>query len=202
MADKRDVKKDDEDAENAPVKSGPSKMPMVLAIVNTLALGGLAAFVVLSRPASDDVKDKKVPGAVAVEATHATEHGDEDHAGEHGGAHGAADEAAHDDHAEPSTIVGLGVFIINLKDPSGDRYLKAKIGVEVLGEGDIKKVVEERTAKVRYEVNMILSNLKVADVSGPQNMEALRKVILVRAKKALAPEIKVIGVWPEEWVIQ
>ncbi len=202
MADKREEKKDDEDAENAPVKSGPSKMPMVLAIVNTLALGGLAAFVVLSKPASDDVKDKKVPGAVAVEAAHATEHGDEAHAGEHGGAHGAADEAAHEDHAEPSTIVGLGVFIINLKDPSGDRYLKAKIGVEVLGEGDIKKAVEERTAKVRYEVNMILSNLKVADVSGPENMEALRKVILVRAKKALAPEIKVIGVWPEEWVIQ
>ena len=135
-------------------------------------------------------------------ASHAAEeHGSEgdDHAtadDEHGEARGEA--GAH----TPTLIVPLGAFIINLKDPGGERYLKAKIGMEVAGEGEVKKQAEGKVSKVRYEIIMTLSDLRVVDVSGPEKIEALKKTMLQKARKALAPELKVTGIYPEEWVIQ
>jgi hypothetical protein len=49
---------------------------------------------------------------------------------------------------------------------------------------------------------LALAGLRVADVTGPEKIEQLRKVMLQRARKALAPDIKVVGIWPEEWIVQ
>jgi flagellar basal body-associated protein FliL len=74
--------------------------------------------------------------------------------------------------------------------------------MEVAGEGAVKKEAEGKVSKVRYEILMVLSDLRVVDVSGPEKIEGLKKVMLQKAKKALAPAIKVVGIYPEEWVIQ
>lgn len=192
---------------DAPKPKG-SKLPLIVAIVNTVGLLGLGAFVALSK-GKDDTKDAKAgkggKDAHAVASAAAADHGDE-HGGsadEHGdGDHGDGDHAAAPDAHGKTLIVPLGVFVINLKDPGGEKYLKAKIGLEVAGEGEVKKEAEGKVSKVRYEILMVLSDLRVVDVSGPEKIETLKKVMLQKAKKALAPGIKVVGIYPEEWVIQ
>ncbi len=185
-----------------------SKLPLIVAIVNTVGLLGLAGFVVLSK-GKDDSKDAKAgkggKDAHAVASAAAADHGDP-HGGSadgHGeGEPGEGDHAAAPDAHGKTLIVPLGVFVINLKEPGGDRYLKAKIGMEVAGEGEVKKEAEGKVSKVRYEILMVLSDLRVVDVSGPEKIETLKKVMLQKAKRALAPGIKVVGIYPEEWVIQ
>lgn len=184
-----------------------SKLPLIVAIVNTVGLLGLAGFVVLSKGKGDSTDAKgKDAHAVASHAAAEGEHPVGDHAAEHAAEHGDG-EAAADAHAEAgghqaTLIVPLGAFVVNLKDQGGERYLKAKIGMEVAGEGETKKEAEGKVSKVRYEILMVLSDLRVVDVSGPEKIEMLKKTMLQKAKKALAPEIRVTGIYPEEWVIQ
>lgn len=199
-------KKDGDGHGEADAKPKGSKLPLIFAIVNTVGLLGLAGFVVLSK-GKDEPKDAKGKDAHSIASQAAEEHGDEAAAhGEAADGHGEG-EAAADAHGEAGAakatlIVPLGGFIINLKDPGGERYLKAKIGMEVAGEGEVKKEAEGKVSKVRYEILMVLSDLRVVDVSGPEKIEGLKKVMLQKAKKALAPGIKVVGIYPEEWVIQ
>lgn len=199
-------KKDGDGHGEADAKPKGSKLPLIFAIVNTVGLLGLAGFVVLSK-GKEEPKDAKGKDAHAIASQAAEEHGG-DGAGHGEAAEGHGEgEAAAEGHGEAGAghatlIVPLGAFIINLKDPGGERYLKAKIGMEVAGEGEVKKEAEGKVSKVRYEILMVLSDLRVVDVSGPEKIEGLKKVMLQKAKKALAPEIKVVGIYPEEWVIQ
>jgi flagellar basal body-associated protein FliL len=202
------------DGTEAKKAGGGSKLPIIIGVVNMVAVLGLGAMFALGGKGKEEAekgKDaKKTPAGAAAAASgdHAAEaHGDAhgDAAEGHGeAAEGHGEEAAHAEGgpAVKTAIVGLGVFIINLAEPGEDRYLKCKIGVEVNDEGEAKKSAEGKIAKVRYEVNMLLAGLRVADVTGPEKIEQLRKVMLQRARKALAPDIKVVGIWPEEWIVQ
>lgn len=199
-----DDEKDKKEGEEEGAKpKGGSKLPLIVAIVNTVGLLGLAGFVVLSKGKDDtkDAKDAKGKDAHAIASHAAGDHGDEAAHGD-GEDHGDGEAAHGDGHAAKTLIVPLGTFVINLKEPGGERYLKAKIGMEVEGEGEVKKEAEGKVSKVRYEILMVLSDLRVVDVSGPEKIEALKKVMLQKARKALAPEIKVVGIYPEDWVIQ
>ena len=193
------------EGEEKPKGALAGKLPLLFAVVNTVAILGLAGFVIMSRGKEDPKADKNGKGkaaAVASEAAHEAE-GEGAAGAEASGEGKEGGEAKEGGGAEKATlIVSLGGFIINLKDPGGEHYLKCKIGMEVEGEGEAKKEAEGMTSRVRYEVNMILSDLRVVDVSGPEKIEVLRKVMLQKAKKALAPKLKVVGIWPEEWVIQ
>jgi len=203
-------------------KSGGSKLPIILGAVNMLAVLGLGAMFVLGKgKEEEDPKDKAKKKPAEAAAAAAGEHADKGHgeaadghgeaADGHGEDHGEAADghgeaadghgAAGDGHAVATTLVGLGVFLINLDEPGEQRFLKCKIAVEVEGEGEVKKATEGKISKIRYEVNMLLSGLRVADVSGPEKIEQLRKVMIKRARKAVAPEIKVVGMWPEEWIV-
>lgn len=199
-----DEKKDGEGHGDAEAKPKGSKLPLIFALVNTVGLLGLGGFVVMSKGKEDAKDGKSGKDAHAVASAAAEEHGD----GEHGEAaegdgHGEAAAEHGEGGAKHATlIVPLGAFVINLKDPGGERYLKAKIGMEIAGEGEVKKEAEGKVSKVRYEILMVLSDLRVVDVTGPEKIEGLKKVMLQKAKKALAPEIKVVGIYPEEWVIQ
>ena len=188
------------DGGDAP-KPKVSKLPLIVAIVNTACLIGLGGFIALSKGRDDstDANNRnRGRDAHAVASAAAADHG-----GSHGDdAHGDPDAAAAPDSHGKTLIVPLGVFVINLKDPGGEKYLKAKIGMEVAGEGAVKKEAEGKVSKVRYEILMVLSDLRVVDVSGPEKIETLKKIMLQKAKKALAPELRVVGIYPEEWVIQ
>src|SRR5262249_35101982 len=109
-------------------KSGGSKLPLIVAVVNTVGLLGLAGFVVLSK--GKTAEDPKHPGAkdpAAVASAAGSDEGGEGAAAAEGEAK-EGEAAAEGKGGEKATlIVSLGTFIINLKEPGGERYLKCKI---------------------------------------------------------------------------
>ena len=102
--------------------------------------------------------------------------------------------------AAPGPKVELGELIVNLKEPTGDRYLKIKAELELDSE-ETRAEVEGRLQSIRYELNLLLSGQRVADVQGPDAIETLRKAMIRRANSRLAKG-RIVNVWPGEWILQ
>jgi len=100
----------------------------------------------------------------------------------------------------PGPMVDVGTLVVNLKEAGGDKYLKAKINLELDGDETLAEV-EARLSQVKYQLTMLLSGQRVADVQGPEAMEALRKSMIRRANAVLSKG-RIVGVWPEEWIVQ
>jgi len=100
----------------------------------------------------------------------------------------------------PGPKVELGELVVNLKEPTGDRYLKIKAELELDSE-ETRPEVEGRLQAIRYELNLLLSGQRVADVQGPDAIETLRKAMIRRANSRLAKG-RIINVWPGEWIVQ
>lgn len=100
----------------------------------------------------------------------------------------------------PGPMVELGTLVVNLKEPTGDRYLKAKINLE-LDADDTRAEVEARLSAIKYQLTMLLSGQRVSDVQGPEAMESLRKSMKRRANAVLSKG-SITEVWPEEWIVQ
>ena len=102
--------------------------------------------------------------------------------------------------AEPGPMYEIGNLVINLREPGGDRFLKTKIQLE-LDAQESQPEVEQRVSQIRYQLNALLSGQRVADVSGPENMEALRKKMQRRVNTVMTNG-KIVAVWPTEWIVQ
>lgn len=100
----------------------------------------------------------------------------------------------------PGPMVDVGTLVVNLKEAGGDKYLKAKINLELDSDETLAEV-EARLSQVKYQLTMLLSGQRVADVQGPEAMEALRKSMIRRANAVLSKG-RIVGVWPEEWIVQ
>lgn len=176
---------DEEQNENEEEKGkGGSKLLLILLLVNTLGLAGLAAYVMLGM-GGEGVAEAS-PEEVAEEALE--EPPMEDAPG--ASAAGAAGAVTHE----------MKPLVINLNEPSGDRYLKAKIHLELDSE-ETKAEIEARTSQIHYQLNVLLSGQRVVDVQGPENMESLRKAMIRRINASLAKG-RVTGVWMVEWIVQ
>lgn len=171
MADEDDLIED----EGEPKPKG-SKLLLIIALVNTLGLLGLAAFVVMGGSGDS-------PPEAAEALAESTE-----------------GEGSRKMTAEPGPTVDLGTITVNLREPTGDRYLKTKLLLELDSE-ESKAEVEKRMSQIRYRFTSLLSAQRVADVQGPDNMEALRKAMIKRANGVLATG-RVVAVWPDEWIVQ
>ena len=91
-------------------------------------------------------------------------------------------------------------MVVNLKEPTGDRYLKTKVELELDSE-ETRAEVEGRLSAIRYQLNLLLSGQRVADVQGPEAIETLRKSMIRRANAVLAKG-RIVNVWPAEWIVQ
>ncbi len=100
----------------------------------------------------------------------------------------------------PGPMMEFGTLVINLREPTGDRYLKIKLQLELDSEGT-RKEIEARLSQARYQLTLLLSGQRVADVQGPAAMEGLRRA-MTRRLNALLSEGRVINVWPDEWIVQ
>ncbi len=159
---------------------GAGKILLILGAINTLGLLGLAAFVVLGGGGDAPMSPEKGMEAAEMQAAAA---------GRPGGAEG-----------EPGPMMELGTLVVNLREPTGDRYLKTKIQLELDSE-ETRAEVESRLSQIRYQITMLLSGQRVADVQGPESMEALRKAMIRRVNASLSKG-RVVGVWPDEWIVQ
>lgn len=160
---------------------GGGKLVLLIGLINTIGLLAIGAYVILGGgggaqpmapidPAVQNAIDDNLPGAPDKPV---------------GG---------------PGPLVELGVLVVNLKEPTGDRYLKAKINLELDSE-ETRAEVEMRTSAIKYQLTMLLSGQRVSDVQGPEAMESLRKSMKRRANAMLAKG-SITEVWPEEWIVQ
>ncbi len=172
-----EVEEQEEGAEESK-GGGAGKILLILGGINTLGLLGLAAFVVLR---GGDAPMSPEQGMEAAEMQAAADRP--------GGAEG-----------QPGPMMELGTLVVNLREPTGDRYLKTKIQLELDSE-ETRAEVESRLSQIRYQITMLLSGQRVADVQGPESMEALRKAMIRRVNASLSKG-RVVGVWPDEWIVQ
>ncbi|MBU0552663.1 flagellar basal body-associated FliL family protein [Myxococcota bacterium] len=101
---------------------------------------------------------------------------------------------------KPGPMMELGVLVVNLREPTGDRYLKTKLIAELDAE-ETRAEIESRLGRAKFELTKLLSGQRVADVQGPESMEALRRA-MTRRLNAIISKGRVVDVWPEEWIVQ
>jgi flagellar protein FliL len=159
--------------------AGGGKLLLIIGLVNAIGLAGLAAFVVLGNP-----------GAAPMTPESASEAAEFDQASRRGRAN----------QGEPGPMMELGSLVVNLREPNAERYLKCKLQLELDSE-DTRAEVEGRLSQIRLQLTMLLSGQRVADVTGPEAMEALRKA-MIRRVNAQLNQGRVMGVWPDEWIVQ
>jgi flagellar basal body-associated protein FliL len=185
-----------EDGEK-PKKKGGSPLMLVLLLVNTLGVLGVGAYVVLVMP-------KGAPAAMSPEEMAAQGgSGGKENAGS--GGHGAGKEPKEKGEGAPESgaagpMLDVGEVIVNLREPGGDHFLKTKLSLELDVE-ETRPEVEARLSQIRYQINMLLAGQRMTDVQGPEKMEALRQA-MVRRVNAVLTSGRVVGVWPEVWIVQ
>jgi flagellar basal body-associated protein FliL len=210
----------------APVSKG-SKLLIILALVNFLAVLGMGGYLFYTRqqvsaqPTGKDDKEAGAP-ADAEEEGHGEaaegEHG-EVQAGEHeapNDAHGAKkdgkapggrsddDEMAAsphgDERAGSGPLLPLDAMVTNLGEPDSDRYLKVTMQLRLTSEA-ARAEVERQLVPVRNQILLFLSSLTVADTSGADNKREIQKKVKRIANESLHTS-RITQVYFTEFVIQ
>lgn len=172
-----DEEKRDEENEGV-AKGGTSKLVLILLIVNMLGLAGIAVYVLFLMP---EPKVPMTPEEMAAQA-------------------GSKLPGLPTRNGEAGPMLDVGTLVINLREPGGEHFLKTRISLELDSE-ESRAEVEARLSQIRYQINMLLAGQRLADVQGPDNMEALRQA-MVRRIEAVVGRGRVVAVWPEEWIVQ
>jgi flagellar basal body-associated protein FliL len=181
MAEEEDAAEESKGGEG----EGKGKLTLMVLVLNTVGLLGLAAFVVMGGGGGGGGSNEQMMMAAEAMAE---------------GALASDAPGVIKSTGAPGPMVDVGTLVVNLKEPGGGKYLKAKINLE-LDSDDTLPEVEARLSQVKYQLTMLLSGQRVVDVQGPEAMEALRKSMIRRANAVLSKG-RVVGVWPEEWIVQ
>lgn len=207
------------DAEQEAPKA--SKLPIILAAVNFVAILGLGGYFVYTQKfAAAQGGDKGE--AKAEEGEHGGEHGEKKEEGGHGGGHGAAPEHGEaaegeghggghggaeghgEDAAETGSASGpllaLESMVTNMGEPDSDRYLKVSMQVRLTSEA-ARPEVEAQLVPVRNQILLFLSSLSVEDTVGADNKRAIQRKVKRIANEAM-PTSRITEVYFTEFVIQ
>ena len=111
----------------------------------------------------------------------------------------AEKESASKQEGPQTLMVELEPFIVNLFDEKGMRYLKIRLGVEVTGCDEA--YVQQRIAKIRDSLIILLSSKKYEDVGSIEGKMRLREEILYRLGGVLG-EGKAREVYFTDFVVQ
>lgn len=112
-----------------------------------------------------------------------------------GGETKGAEAAAH-----RAKVAKLPTFLVNLADPTGRRYLKLTMEVEV-GSDTTAKELEGQSAKVRDAVILLLSSKSYSDLAPVESKLQLKNEVADRLNQILGGP-KVLRVYITEMVIQ
>ncbi len=182
MAEEAEEERSEEETEEEG-ESGGGKLVLLIGLINTVGLLGLAAYIIMGGGGGAPSQPMMTPEQMGESAL----------ANEPAAAMGEAS-------AADNPKVPLGELVVNLKEPTGDRYLKVKVELE-LDQEDTRAEVEGRLNAIRYQFNLLLSGQRVADVQGPEAIETLRKSMIRRANAVLAKG-RIVNVWPSDWIVQ
>ncbi|MDR1608968.1 MAG: flagellar basal body-associated FliL family protein [Deltaproteobacteria bacterium] len=212
MSEKKNPKEAPPKTENAaPEAKGGGKTKLLIIALAAMIIGGAGAFVLLKTvlaPAPAPVTSAGQSGETAP----APKVDDEDpivaptkggsevgHASGGKGAAGAEGAPAVPATAGPTTVE-LKPFTTNLNEPSGRRFLKVTIGLEV----DNQEAVDELNKKmsdIQDSVLILLSSQSIEDISSVDGKERLRGQILNRVNGFMANN-KVKKVKYSDFIVQ
>jgi flagellar protein FliL len=202
-----------------------SKLPIILAAVNFVAILGLGGYFVYTQQhaaaqgKSEKAEEKEEEGGehgekpaeahgeeAAEEEEPAEEHG-EKKAGGHGEkkAEGHGEKAAHGESSEEGAppggpLLALESMVTNMAEPDTDRYLKVSMQLRLTSEA-ARPEVESHLVPVRNQILLYLSSLTVSDTSGAENKYLIQKKVKRIANEAM-PSSRITQVYFTEFVIQ
>lgn len=163
---------------------------IIAAVVVLLAGGGAAAYFLVLKPKHDATATEggaEEAGAEGeAEAKPKGEHGAEK-SGEHGEKTAKSEKGEKGGHGEKgaksasdSNNVPLEPFIVNLNDPSGNRYLKVDMVLEMRGDGCAEAIAGKRE-RLRDSIILLLRSKTMADLQDVDGVLNLKKEIITRA---------------------
>jgi flagellar FliL protein len=99
-----------------------------------------------------------------------------------------------------SLIYGMEIFVVNLNDPGGKRYLKTKINLEY---SDAVLTDELRLCQPRLRdmILLLLSSKTIEEIQGTEGKIILRRELIMRINQALQKG-KIRNLYFTEFVIQ
>lgn len=202
-----------------------SKLPIILALVNFLAVLGLGGYFVYTQQyaaaqakKADEKAGEKKEDHGEKQAAHGEEaaeeeaeegetaeapegHGEkkaEGHGKKEEG-HGGGEEGAYEG-AQGGPLLALESMVTNMAEPDSDRYLKVSMQLRLTSEG-ARPEVEGQLVPVRNQILLYLSSLTVEETSGADNKRSIQKRVKRIANEAL-PSSRITQVYFTEFVIQ
>lgn len=101
----------------------------------------------------------------------------------------------------PKELFPMEDIIVNLMDPSGKRYLKVAITLEI-GNPKVKEQINARMTQIRDQVILLLSGKTFSDISTPDGKNLLREEIKMACNKAINDPQAVTAVYFTDFVVQ
>lgn len=96
-------------------------------------------------------------------------------------------------------VLALPPVTVNLADPSGRRYLK--LGMEVEVNSDVSKELKQQNARIRDSIIMLLAGKTYGEVSSPDGKVLLKAEIAARLNQILGAQ-RVVRVYLTDFVVQ
>ncbi|MBU0484023.1 MAG: flagellar basal body-associated FliL family protein [Proteobacteria bacterium] len=97
-------------------------------------------------------------------------------------------------------IYAMAPFTVNLSDPTGKRYLKLKVEIE-MESVEAVALAQKADPKLRDMVIMMLTSLSFEDVMTPEGKIRIRDELLARFNQIMRPT-KVKNIYFTEFVVQ
>lgn len=97
-------------------------------------------------------------------------------------------------------ILPLDPFVVNLADPSGKRYLKVKVELELESPVAVEKA-KQVAPKLRDMVIMMLTSLSFDEVMTPEGKIRIRDELLERFNQVMRPD-RIKNIYFTEFVVQ
>lgn len=97
-------------------------------------------------------------------------------------------------------ILPLEPFVVNLADPSGKRYLKVKVELELDSPVAVEKA-KQVAPKLRDMVIMMLTSLSFDEVMTPEGKIRIRDELLERFNQVMRPD-RIKNIYFTEFVVQ